>query len=103
MNDRTLSLLAVLAMASPLAPASEELAQQAGCNVCHAAAEKRMGPSWHDIATRYKGDTAAPAALMARVRAGGKGNWGEIPMMPTPPARVSDEQLKTLVDWVLTH
>ena len=103
MYRRTLSVLATLFVLIPCAQASEALAQQAGCAVCHAAAEKRIGPSWQDIAARYKGDAAAPALLVTRVREGTKGNWGEMPMMATPPERASDEQVQALVDWVLTH
>lgn len=97
-----LALVAVLGALAPLAQASEELAQQSGCIACHAADKAGVGPSWQDIATRYKDDAEAPTVLAAAVRNGSKGKWGgQIPMMPVPAERLSDENLATLVAWVL--
>jgi cytochrome c len=88
-------------VASGAAPASEKLAIQAGCAACHAPAKKVIGPAYRDIAIKYKGQPQAVALLSERIRKGGKGVWGEVPMAPTPAARLNDADLKALVTWVL--
>jgi cytochrome c len=73
-----------------------------GCKACHAVDKKMVGPSFHDIATKYKGDPKAVATLTEQVRNGGKGKWGATPMPPTPPGRISDADLTAVLDWILT-
>lgn len=90
---------ALLAAAPALA--SEKLSAQGGCATCHAAAKKGIGPSWHDIAAKYKGQADAPALLTRRVREGSKGVWGPLPMAPTPAAKIGDADLNALIAWVL--
>jgi cytochrome c len=77
-----------------------DLAKAKNCLTCHAVDKKLVGPAYKDVAAKYKGDKAAPAALAAKVKAGGKGVWGEIPM---PPNNVTDDEAKKLVAWVLTQ
>lgn len=79
-----------------------ELAQKSNCMACHAVDKKVMGPAYQDVAKKYKGDTAAEETLIKKVKAGGAGVWGPIPMPPNSP-RVSDADIKTLVEWVLAH
>lgn len=93
--------LAVASIAAAPVRASDELAKKSGCAACHAADKKIVGPAWHDVAAKYKGDAKAPDTLAAKVRAGGKGNWGNVPM--PPQTKVSDADLKTLIAWVLSH
>jgi cytochrome c len=81
----------------------EELSRSAGCIACHMADARLVGPSWKEIATRYKGDAKAPANLAARLRVGGTGVWGQVPMPATPKERVPDPDLAALVEWVLAH
>lgn len=81
------------------AQANEELAKKSGCLACHAADKKLVGPSYKDIAAKYKGQADAEAKLVKKVKEGGKGVWGEVPMPPN--AAVKDEDIKTLVKWVL--
>lgn len=80
--------------------ADEALAKAKGCMNCHKIDAKLVGPAYKDVAAKYKGDKAAPAKLAAKVKAGGKGVWGEIPM---PPNAVSDDEAKKLVAWVLSQ
>jgi cytochrome c len=89
------------AFAGAAAHASAQLATQAGCAACHAVDKKMLGPSYKDIAARYKGKAEAVTLLSARVRAGGKGVWGEVPMPPTDAANISDADLKAVVSWLL--
>ncbi len=81
--------------------ASTALATKAGCVACHATDQKKFGPSYKEIAARYKGDAKAPILLTQRVRQGSKGVWGKAPMLPTPPTKVSDAELAALIAWIL--
>lgn len=94
-------LLGISASAGAASP--EELSRSAGCIACHMADARLVGPSWKEIAARYKGDAKAPASLAARLRVGGTGVWGQVPMPATPRERVPDADLAALVDWVLAH
>ena len=82
------------------APASEALAKKYNCLTCHAVDKKVIGPSYQDIAAKYKGDAGAEAKLAAKVKNGGSGTWGQIAMPPN--ATVPDADVKTLVKWVLS-
>lgn len=81
--------------------ASEKIAMQAGCATCHAADRKIIGPSYRDIAAKYKGQAGAPKMLAERVRKGGPGVWGPVPMMPTPASKLSDADLAAVIAWLL--
>lgn len=82
------------------AQADEALAKAKNCMACHAVDKKLVGPAYKDVAAKYKGDAKAPATLAAKVKSGGKGNWGEVPM---PPNNVTDDEAKKLVAWVLAQ
>jgi cytochrome c len=99
---RTIALLlAGLGLTLPAAAATpEESLNKAGCMACHAKDKKLVGPSFKDIAAKYKGQDAA-AALAQKVRSGGKGVFGPIPMPPNPPEKISDADLKEGVAWIL--
>ena len=81
------------------AQANEELAKKSGCIACHKVDGKLVGPAYKDVAAKYKGDKKAEAMLIDKVKKGGMGVWGPIPMPPN--AAVKDEDIKTLVKWVL--
>jgi cytochrome c len=80
--------------------ASEALAKKHNCLACHAADKKLIGPSYKDVAAKYKADAGAEAKLIAKVKNGGVGAWGQIPMPPN--AAVPDADIKALVKWVLS-
>lgn len=84
--------------------AALELAKRSGCLACHSVTAKVVGPAWQDVSQHYQGDEGAREQLIAKVKTGGKGNWtkvtGGVPMPPYSP-RVSDEDIETLVDFVL--
>lgn len=84
-------------MAVP-AQADEALAKAKNCMSCHALDKKLVGPSYHDVAVKYKGDKGAVALLAGKIKAGGKGTWGQIPM---PPNNVTEDEAKKLAAWVL--
>jgi len=77
------------------------LSQKSACMSCHGLDKKIVGPAYKEVAAKYKGDKGAEAKLAAKVKAGGKGVWGEVPMPPN--AAVKDEDVKALVHWILTR
>ena len=77
-----------------------ELAQQKACLNCHAVDHKLVGPSYKDVAAKYAKDPDALKRLSAKVRAGGSGVWGPIPM---PPNAVTEAEADILVKWVLSQ
>jgi S-disulfanyl-L-cysteine oxidoreductase SoxD len=89
------------AAAKPAAAAvsGADVAKRYNCTACHAPAAKMVGPSWNDIANKYKGDSKAPAMLAEKVKKGGVGTWGPIPMPANP--NVKDNELAAVVQWVL--
>jgi cytochrome c len=93
------AIVAALA-AAPAAIANEKLAQANGCMTCHGLDKKVIGPSYKEVAAKYRNDKGAEAALVKKVKAGGKGVWGETPMPPN--AHVKDEDIKTMVQWILS-
>ena len=91
---------AALAIAAAPAFANEELAKKVGCTACHAVDKKIVGPAYKEVAAKYRGDKTAEAKLIDKVKKGGSGVWGQVPMPPNSP-QVSDADTKTLVQWVL--
>ncbi|MBS0372709.1 MAG: c-type cytochrome [Proteobacteria bacterium] len=96
-----LCIVALGAAAATPAMASEEIIKKARCVACHAVDQKRVGPAYKDVAAKYKGHPEAEAMLIAKVRNGGTGTWGQIPMPPHGPDKISDADLKAAVEWIL--
>ena len=80
--------------------ASDALAKKYNCLACHAVDKKLVGPSYQDVAAKYKGDAGAEAKLSTKLKNGGAGVWGQVPMPPN--AAVPDADVKALVKWVLS-
>ena len=94
-------ILAVVMLGCTLsASANPALAQKSGCLACHSVEHKILGPAYKDVATKYKGQDVE-AKLVEKVKKGGSGVWGPIPMPANSP-QVKDEDIKTLVHWILT-
>src|SRR5215471_20918168 len=70
------------------------------CAACHTLDKKLVGPSYKEIAAKYSGDAGAAAKLAQKIKSGGSGVWGAVPM---PPNNVPDADLKTVVDWILAQ
>ncbi|NOU24320.1 MAG: c-type cytochrome [Methylotenera sp.] len=83
------------------AAAAKALAQKSGCLACHTVEAKVLGPSYKDVAAKYKGDKTAEAKLVEKVKKGGSGVWGPMPMPANSP-QVKDEDIKTIVQWILS-
>jgi cytochrome c len=91
-------------LASGGAPGADPVArllEAHACVGCHTLDKKLVGPSFRDIAARYARDAGAAARLTAKVRAGGQGVWGAVPMPPA--AGISDTDLSALIAWVLAQ
>jgi cytochrome c len=91
----------LLAGQANAADAGQALAQKSGCLACHSVDKKVLGPAYKDVAAKYKGDAGAEAKLVEKVKKGGSGTWGPMPMPANSP-QVKDEDIKTIVHWVLS-
>ena len=76
-----------------------QIAKDANCLACHGLDRKIVGPSFKEVAAKYRGDAKAPEALAAKIRNGGQGVWGAIPMPPNQQLSAGD--LNSVVDWIL--
>jgi cytochrome c len=97
---RALLILAASTVVALPALADEALAKSKNCMACHAADKKLVGPAYKDIAKKYAGDAKAADMLAAKIKKGGSGVWGAIPMPANP--QVSDADAKKLATWVLS-
>jgi cytochrome c len=100
----TLALMAALALTAVAAqanPATEAAMNKAGCMACHAKDKKMIGPSFKDIAAKYKGQADVTTKLADKVRKGGSGVFGPVPMAPNGPDKISDKDLKEAVELIL--
>src|SRR5947207_15656706 len=95
-----LAIAGLFAVGSAQADAGEDLLKKSGCTACHAIDKKLVGPAYVEVAAKYKGDAGAAAKLMEKVRKGGSGVWGQVPMPPNP--QVSDADLNTMISYILT-
>jgi cytochrome c len=89
-----------LSLTSGAALASADLAKAKNCMACHANDRKLVGPSYKDVASKYASDKDAAAKLARKIREGGVGVWGQIPMPANP--QVTEAEALTLARWVLT-
>jgi len=89
----------LLASGAVLAQSAEDLIKKNGCAACHSNDKKIVGPAYVDVAAKYKGDAGAAAKLAEKIKKGGQGVWGPVPMPPNP--NVSDADLKTIVTYIL--
>ncbi len=87
-------------MVAAQASANQELANKSGCMACHGVDKKILGPAYKDVAAKYKGNKEAEAKLIDKVKKGGSGVWGPMPMPANSP-KVSDADTATLVKWIL--
>ncbi|MBU1447519.1 MAG: c-type cytochrome [Gammaproteobacteria bacterium] len=101
MKLKQIIVLSAALMLAGNAAANETLFKKGNCVACHKVDKKLVGPALKDIAAKYAGDATAQARLVAKVRSGGKGVWGGVAMPPAPKS-VSDDDLNTLVSWILS-
>jgi cytochrome c len=87
-------------LAGPALANVDEAMNKAGCMACHAKDKKLVGPSFKDIAARYKGQDVT-AKLSEKVRKGGSGTFGPVPMAPVGADKISDGDLKAAIELIL--
>lgn len=93
------ALISATALVASPAMANADLAKKSNCMSCHAVDKKMVGPAYQEVAKKYAGKADAAKTLAAKVKAGGKGVWGAVPMPPNPA--VKDADIETLVKWIL--
>ena len=81
------------------AAAAKALASKSACLACHAVDKKLVGPSYKDVAAKHKGQADALEKVAARIKSGGSGIYGPVPMPAQP--NLKDDELKLLAAWVL--
>lgn len=96
----TVSLAAAL-LVSGQAYADLGLAKKSGCMACHSLEKKVVGPAWNAVAEKYKGTADGRSIIISKIKSGGKGNWGAVPM-PAYSPRVSDADIEKLADYILS-
>jgi len=101
MKSLILSAATLVLAATLPAQANEELAKKHLCTTCHVIkGAKTIGPAYSDVAKKYAGQKDAEAKLVEKVKKGGQGVWGQVPMPPN--SAVPEADIKTLVKWVLS-
>ena len=96
-----LAAAAWLPSAGPALANPEEAMTKAGCMACHTKDKKLVGPSFKEIAAKYKGQADAAPKLAEKVRKGGSGVFGPVPMAPNPPDKINDGDLKAAIALIL--
>lgn len=79
------------------AAAALALLKKNSCTACHGMDQKLVGPGFKQIAAKYASRPDAETYLMSKIKNGGQGVWGPIPMPAQP---LSDAELKTLAAWL---
>lgn len=87
------------ALPAAAADAGADLAKSKTCMACHTVTRKVVGPAFQDVARKYAGNPAAQAQLATKIRKGGAGVWGPVPMPANP--QVSEAEAQALARWVL--
>lgn len=88
-----------LLLGTPVLADGQALATKYACMACHQVDKKVVGPALKEVAAKYKGDKTAEAKMIKKVKEGGSGVWGTIPMPPN--AQVPDADIKAIVQWLL--
>ncbi|WP_285410142.1 c-type cytochrome [Variovorax sp. efr-133-TYG-130] len=100
MNRSSLSLALLGLMGSAHAQSEQALAQAKNCMACHSVQAKVVGPSFKDIAAKYKDDRGSMDQLAIKVLKGAGGTWGTVPMPANP--QVSESEARRLATWILS-
>ena len=96
----TLSIAIALAAVAGSAAADANLAKAKNCLACHTVEAKLVGPAFKDIGKKYAADKGATDKMAKKIREGGVGVWGQIPMPANP--QVNADEAETLAKWVLS-
>lgn len=99
LSAKSALLLAASVLFAMPSYASQELAKKHNCMACHQMDKKIVGPSWTDISQKYKNDPKAADKLISKVKLGGAGVWGPVPM---PPQSAPEGDIRKIIEWVLS-
>lgn len=97
---RPFALAVSLLCAPAFAEDANKLVAKYNCLGCHSVNQKIVGPSYKDVAAKLRGQKDAEALLMKEIRSGVQGKWGQIPM---PPQQIGENDLRTIVRWILAQ
>ncbi len=97
---RVLTVTLTILVLSGTALADQKLAGAKNCLACHSMGTAVVGPALKEVAKKYAGDKNAPAMLATKIRQGGGGVWGAVPMPANP--QVSEADAKKLAAWILS-
>ena len=100
--NKLIALAALALAAAPAAHAQDatKLATEKACLTCHQVDKKLVGPSYKEVAAKYRSDKNAMAVLAKAIRGGSTGKWGQVPMPPN--ASVSEKEAAILAKWILS-
>lgn len=98
MSAAVLTLFSGAALAQNAA-AAKALASKSACLACHAVDKKLVGPAFKEVAAKHKGQADALEKVSARIKSGGSGMYGPVPM--PAQAQLKDDELKLLAGWIL--
>ncbi len=103
MKAKFLPILVAAIAATTVAMAGDgkAIATENGCMACHSPGEPMVGPSFAKIAARYRGKTDAPTVLFQSIKGGSRGKWGV--MVMKPDTKLSDDDTRVVVDWLLAN
>jgi cytochrome c len=95
----SLIIISVFITHNGLANDAKKLIKNNGCLACHSVKLKVFGPSFIDIANKYENNNSNQQILVQKIKKGGSGNWGNIPMMSHP--NITNDELNLMVRWIL--
>lgn len=96
----SLTIILVFIANNGFAGDGKKLINKNGCLACHSVKLKVLGPSFIDIANKYENDANNQQMLVQKIKNGGSGNWGKIPMMSHP--NLTNDELNVMVRWILS-
>jgi cytochrome c len=98
------TLIAMIALSAASLPAwgqdAQALLKKHNCTVCHTIDKALVGPAYKAVAQKYAGQKDAEPRLLEKVKKGGSGVWGQVPMPPNP--QVPDADIHTMLKYILT-
>lgn len=102
MRNLVFGVLVLSAAGVPAAQAQDmtALLQANACSACHQAEARMVGPSWKEVADRYRDGSKTAAQLSESIKNGGSGTWGAVPM--PPQAQLNDADRLSIAEWILT-
>ena len=78
---------------------AQALFSRQGCLGCHVVGKRNVGPSYHEVAAKYREDSGAQSKLQESIHRGSVGKWGSVPMPPF--SQLQADEIKALAEYVL--